>query len=59
LFPKNEGNHGGQNVNSDEVEAAVCQLFWETGKDCFKNKIKNLLNTGRSVLKLEEIMWKK
>jgi hypothetical protein len=48
-----------QNFSSDEdSKAAVCQRFQEQAKYFFRTEFRNLLNVGKSVLKLEEIMWK-
>jgi hypothetical protein len=40
-----------------EVKAAVSQLFLEKEKYFLRTESKNLLNDGKGVLKLEEIMW--
>jgi hypothetical protein len=59
LFPKLKEDLRGKNFSSDkEVKAAVCHWFWEKEKYFFRTEFKNLLNVGRSVLKLEEVMWK-
>jgi hypothetical protein len=48
-----------QNFSSDEnSKVAVCQWFQEQAKDFFRPEFRNLLNGGKSVLKLEEIIWK-
>jgi hypothetical protein len=59
LFPKLKEDPKGQNFSSDEeVNAAVRQWFQEKEKYFLRTEFKNLLNFGKSVLKLEEIMWK-
>jgi hypothetical protein len=51
LFPKLKEDLRAQNLSSDvEVEVALCHSFW--------NKQKDLLNTGKSVFQLEDIIWK-
>jgi len=40
-----------------EVKAAVIQLFWEKEKYFLRTEFKNLLNDGKGVLKLDDIMW--
>lgn len=40
-----------------EVKAAVIQLFWEKEKYFLRTELKNLLNDGKGVLKLDDIMW--
>jgi hypothetical protein len=60
LFPKLKDDLRGQNFSSDkEVTAAVRQWFREKGKVILRTGFKNLLNVGKNVLKLEEIMWKR
>jgi hypothetical protein len=59
LFPRLKEDLRGQNFSSDEeVKAAVCQWFREKEKDFLRMEFKNLLNVGKSVLKLKEIMLK-
>jgi hypothetical protein len=58
LFPKLKEDVRGQNGSSDEeVKAAVRQWFQEKEKYFLRTEFKNLLNVGKSVLKLEEIMY--
>jgi hypothetical protein len=58
LLPKLKEDFRSQNFSShEEVKVAARQWFWEKEKDLFYDRIKNSLNIGRNVLKLEEIMW--
>ena len=60
LFLKLNEDLWGRNFRSDEeVKAAVRPLILENEKDFFLwTEFKNLLNDGKGLLKLEEIMWK-
>jgi len=59
LLPKLKEGLRGQNFSSDEeVSVAIHQWFREKEKQFLRIEFKNLLIDGKSVLKLEEIMWK-
>jgi histone-lysine N-methyltransferase SETMAR len=59
LFHKLKKDLRGQNFRSDEeVKAGVRQWFWEKERFLLRRGFKNLLNTGKNVLKLEETIGK-
>jgi hypothetical protein len=59
LFPKLKEDLRGQNFSADEeVKAAVHHWFREEEGDFLRTEFKNFLNVGKSISKLEEIMWK-
>jgi len=57
LFPNLKEDPRDQNLSSDaETKAAICQ--WLQKKENYSwTEFKNLLNAGKRILKLEDIMW--